>query len=413
VEIRVIIPKKARFRHVKQAIARCLGSDDILTRGLLTSKINGVYKAYKDNASVGDVREVTVACADFTLAGGNDLEVILEEADLTLEADTVVEAGAAAGRQVLRPPARAPAASSTSVSRAAQAGAKQGSKGPRITKRQAVSLQRELCEGFRADAFQRQLAELTARYAARPTSTEFQQERQELFLSVQSVVLPKYGFEGTAGGVYRMMGAMGPFVADPEVLRLAGDINSLLGIDSPPEAWASLSKSCQRLEAGEARAARARPASLVSVVSPAARQALAPRGPEEARPAPPRFDRWPVGKYRPFRLFVVGTWNDFSPAEMHWQNGLFLSPVTVGTNGWESFQILKDRSWGATIYPSVPDAGPFEAHTVCGPDAGGHGRNWQIGRYAEEEVAPGAQFAIVATMDKEGAVRLVHWEQLP
>ena len=39
--------------------------------------------------------------------------------------------------------------------------------------------------------------------------------RQQLFLTVQSEVLPKFGYEGTSLGVYKMMGDMKPYVQAP------------------------------------------------------------------------------------------------------------------------------------------------------------------------------------------------------
>ena len=39
--------------------------------------------------------------------------------------------------------------------------------------------------------------------------------RQKLFLTVQSKVLPRYGYEGTSNGVYKMMGDMKPYIKDP------------------------------------------------------------------------------------------------------------------------------------------------------------------------------------------------------
>ena len=107
--------------------------------------------------------------------------------------------------------------------------------------------------------------------------------RQKLFLTVQSQVLPKFGYEGTSLGVYKMMGDMKPYVQatckesplahyqphrppravltqnsklstlncpgkEPEFVVLADEINALLGIDySPPDTWTALSDSCQKL----------------------------------------------------------------------------------------------------------------------------------------------------------------------
>lgn len=38
--------------------------------------------------------------------------------------------------------------------------------------------------------------------------------RQKLFLKVQMRVLPRYGYEGSSSGVYKMMGDMRPFIKD-------------------------------------------------------------------------------------------------------------------------------------------------------------------------------------------------------
>mmetsp|Transcript_32296 Transcript_32296/g.74899 ORF Transcript_32296/g.74899 Transcript_32296/m.74899 type:complete len:449 (-) Transcript_32296:365-1711(-) len=400
--IRVALPKHAKFKHLKRAIARRLGSDDIFKKGLLTNKIGGVYKAHKDESLISDVRQVMVAGVDFGAGGVTEMDAFLSDGEVT---DESVTGWAGSSTNVMGTSSVASASSHLRLPSA------KGVRNPIMTRRRALALQRELLEGFTTQDFQERLRELMVESGAAPTSAEFHVERQELFLSVQRLVLPNYGFEGTLSGVYRMMGAMGPFVEDPEFSQLAQEIHTALGIHSPPETWGDLSKSCQKLEAASAPKTQERrsPPPLVRMVAPQHSEGEARRTDASSRLS---FDRWPIGKYQPFKLFIAGTWNDFCPAEMQWQNGLFVSPITVGLNGWESFQMLKDGSWSATIYPSVPDAGPFEQHAVCGPDDKGHGKNWQIGRYAEDEAAPGAQFAIVASVDKAGSVRLVHWQHL-
>eukprot|EP00435_Cladocopium_sp_Y103_P027343 s4606_g6.t1 len=73
-------------------------------------------------------------------------------------------------------------------------------------------------------------------------------ERQKLFLTVQIEVLPRYGYEGSSNGVYKMMGDMKPYIKDPQFIELADEINCLLGINySPSESWESLSDNCQKL----------------------------------------------------------------------------------------------------------------------------------------------------------------------
>eukprot|EP00913_Durusdinium_trenchii_P003563 g3295.t1 len=93
-------------------------------------------------------------------------------------------------------------------------------------------LQRELRDRFAEPKFQDRLQEIE-RKADGPG--ELARKRQELMLEVQSVVLPKYGFEGSRAGVYKMMAAMGPYVEQPEFTELAEEINCLLGLRSPPE----------------------------------------------------------------------------------------------------------------------------------------------------------------------------------
>eukprot|EP00439_Symbiodinium_sp_Y106_P063691 s1741_g9.t3 len=91
----------------------------------------------------------------------------------------------------------------------------------------ALSLQEELMEGFGKPEFQRTLAQLVR---AHPTKAgaEFLRKRTELFLSVQSVVLPRYGFEGSPKGVVQMMAAYAPHGHCPEVGWNNDQLNKLL-----------------------------------------------------------------------------------------------------------------------------------------------------------------------------------------
>merc|ERR1712048_1219965 len=93
--------------------------------------------------------------------------------------------------------------------------------------------------------FQHELKALRREMGSMPQA-EFILARQELFLLVQSKVLPKYGFKGSHAGVYKMMAAMGPFINDPDFVQLADKVNALVGIDSPPDKWKSLQQACER-----------------------------------------------------------------------------------------------------------------------------------------------------------------------
>jgi hypothetical protein len=60
VELKVRVPVDASFRDVKNAIAKKVGCDDVLTKGRLLRKLTGTYSAYQDKCKVGNVRQVLV-----------------------------------------------------------------------------------------------------------------------------------------------------------------------------------------------------------------------------------------------------------------------------------------------------------------------------------------------------------------
>jgi len=97
---------------------------------------------------------------------------------------------------------------------------------------QALALQEDLMEGFAQPSFQALLSTLHREFEEqngldRPA---FQQKRNELLLTVQATVLPKYGFAGTPAGLVCMMKAFGPYVASQEVAWNNGQLNKLLSL---------------------------------------------------------------------------------------------------------------------------------------------------------------------------------------
>eukprot|EP00930_Biecheleria_cincta_P046867 TRINITY_DN32397_c0_g1_i1.p1 TRINITY_DN32397_c0_g1~~TRINITY_DN32397_c0_g1_i1.p1 ORF type:complete len:348 (+),score=75.86 TRINITY_DN32397_c0_g1_i1:141-1184(+) len=217
--VTVVVPEKALFKHVKRALAKLILKDS--TRelsGQLMRKERGVYCAYKDKAAVGNVREVLLVGCEV------DCESAPAEKEVHLGVDELGQDDE----------------SSSSFS--------SSSKG--FTRERAISLQQELRLGFQSDSFQAELQRLCATRESEGLShTRFLAERAKIFLTVQRLVLPRYGFEGSPAGVFKMMGAMQPYLKDPEFVSLAEEINALLGIDySPPESWGSLSQNCSKLD---------------------------------------------------------------------------------------------------------------------------------------------------------------------
>lgn len=58
--IRVLVPQTATFCNVREAIAKQVGRGEILTKGHLMRKENGVFSNYGDHELIGSVREVFV-----------------------------------------------------------------------------------------------------------------------------------------------------------------------------------------------------------------------------------------------------------------------------------------------------------------------------------------------------------------
>lgn len=174
-------------------------------------KEGGVYWPYKDKDAIGSTREVLLAGFDGE-PPENGLEIHVAEEDLKDCQDLT---------EVVRP------ASLDGF----------------------LILQKELKAGFADESFQEKLRQLQEQCERRELAkTKFLAERQKLFLTVQSEVLPRYGYEGSSNGVYKMMGDMKPYIKDPQFIELADEINCLLGINySPSESWESLSDNCQKL----------------------------------------------------------------------------------------------------------------------------------------------------------------------
>lgn len=112
-----------------------------------------------------------------------------------------------------------------------------------ITLEHVLGLQADLMDGFCRPAFQQKLDELEEKH--RGNERIFQAERQKLFLTVQKVVLPKWGFAGSPKGVFEMMKAVtqDKFNENPQVQRHGWRLNQLLRLgpvgpvpEAPPSA---------------------------------------------------------------------------------------------------------------------------------------------------------------------------------
>jgi len=231
-ELSVSVKTTATFKDVKKAIARRTGKKEVMVKGQLVKKENGIYKAHKDHLKLGETRTVMVICADLTPDSAIDQDTSDEEPAEVAEVPAMLST-ATEVRMESRTDVKAETASAGPVS------LRHPPKGePTLTRDQALAVQRELRAGFQEELFQRQLVVLHEAYD--PRSADFAKARQKLTLSVQEKVLPKFGFEGTLSGVYKLMGALGPWVEDREFVIMGIEVNEILGVEIPPETWAKL-----------------------------------------------------------------------------------------------------------------------------------------------------------------------------
>eukprot|EP00415_Alexandrium_ostenfeldii_P003847 UN3847 len=121
------------------------------------------------------------------------------------------------------------------------------------------------------------------------------------------------------------------------------------------------------------------------------------------------YDPWPPGKGRPYKLYVVGSWNDNVPMPMQWDSGVFTCSITMGADAMEIFQLIENKDWSRTYYPSIPDATTSDEHSVLGPDDRSDGRSWLIGSPEGNVSKPGDTFDIVVAIDSSAHVAVVDW----
>jgi len=96
-----------------------------------------------------------------------------------------------------------------------------------LTLEQALSLQEDLMAGYGRTDFQQALDQIIREHPDK-SGHLFHKKRNDLFLTVQTVVLPRYGFEGTPKGVLQMMQAYGPHGSVPEVAWNNSELNKLI-----------------------------------------------------------------------------------------------------------------------------------------------------------------------------------------
>mmetsp|Transcript_8605 Transcript_8605/g.19187 ORF Transcript_8605/g.19187 Transcript_8605/m.19187 type:complete len:990 (+) Transcript_8605:165-3134(+) len=234
-QIRVVVPEGATFRAVKEGISKLTGREDILQRGRLVQRRGGTYSSYQDSAPIGQNREVLVLGADLSVDDdGGDSDSDDGDAP-TLHAfrptDPPPPSASAGQGKAKKEGEWAGSAQPQAFNVNAQVKAPSGPAPPQLSKDQVHELQKDLIAGFKDPNFQMKLQELGQQLAK--GTPKYNAERNKLFLTVQKVILPKYGFRGDPKGVWDMMNAFEPYMQDPTFGHYGYEINVWCGLAEP------------------------------------------------------------------------------------------------------------------------------------------------------------------------------------
>lgn len=95
--------------------------------------------------------------------------------------------------------------------------------------------------------------------------------------------------------------------------------------------------------------------------------------------------------------FVIGDWDNFAqPIPMTFKSDppryTFRRPYPDA--GSESFQLLKGGERRYQVYPNMPDANPYTSHSLKGPNDGGVGTCWTIGKHENDKTLAGEDYEV-------------------
>eukprot|EP00434_Breviolum_minutum_P011849 symbB.v1.2.010454.t1/scaffold669.1/size295035/5 len=189
-EARFTVKSNATMKTVKEALIKHLGKPELLTACRLVQRVgeNGAFVSFKDSEKLNGRRALLVL-------GLPSLRTAGEEAAM-LEKDQSEPSPVQAATETT--PTPFPRRSGVLSVEKTQ------SEPPKLTVATALALQRDLLQGFSDEDFQSKRQELVRVYK-HSDPKRFSAERQKLFLSVQKMVLPKYGFDGGPKGVFEML----------------------------------------------------------------------------------------------------------------------------------------------------------------------------------------------------------------
>ncbi|CAE7838571.1 unnamed protein product [Symbiodinium sp. CCMP2592] len=236
-EVLLTVKSNATMKSIKEALVAHLGKPELLRSCRLVQPVgeNGAFSSFKDNEKLNGRRALLVlGIPSLRPAGEEPAEDVPAEKGLqaSLEPRSKPEAKVATPQP------------------------------PKLSISQALALQRDLLQGFSDPEFQQKRKELVA--ALRQSEPrKFSAERQKLFLTVQKVVLPRYGFEGSPKGVFDMLQQFDrpEITSNAEFQQQGAVLNHLLFAEDPAEAIPATAQAFPEPEvSGRSKKSRGPPA---------------------------------------------------------------------------------------------------------------------------------------------------------
>ena len=132
---------------------------------------------------------------------------------------------------------------------------------------------------------------------------------------------------------------------------------------------------------------------------------------KSAEPETPLYD-FNVPEEIPFQAYwIAGSWNQWQPEEMNWDHvrGCFQFNVQLGSDSFESFQLLLNGRWETCLYPDRPCSSCHSNVVILGPDAGGGDFCWTMGLHHLDEGFPGACCEVRVFVGEGNEIEKVDW----
>lgn len=118
--------------------------------------------------------------------------------------------------------------------------------------------------------------------------------------------------------------------------------------------------------------------------------------------------------FRNHTVSIVGSWDNWKKMltmSYDADRRYYYSEARCSKEKEASFQILLDADWMRCLHPDRCVC-HGQDHNLCGPDANGKGKNWDIGNTPNDRISEGDRFKIMLHVTEDGSPQKVDWTRL-